>query len=214
MGKYTIDDLRMANMRYRSIDNATMLTFRVWGGMPWISINGSKDNAKVFSKNVKYEDIGMIAQFVQEFLKAEPGKEASLVYNSYNFKEKKRVMDFIFVLKKDEKQIFHIIIKANNNAFDYPIIASNTITFGTGEIPEAERSYRAMKFLAHHLTNIIPIECQLTSIPLERQGGNGGGNSYGNRSGGYQKPSGGYGGQGDFQSQKNLPSDDDIFSQD
>lgn len=213
MGKYSVDDLRMVNPRYRSIDNASFLTFRVWGGMPWISINGSKDNAKIFSKNIKYEDIGLIAQYAQEFLKSEPGKELSLVYNSYNFKEKKRYMDFILVFKKDEKSIFHIIIKANNNSFDYPIIFGNTITYGTGEIPEAERSYRAMKFLAQHLTNIIPDELQMTSIPLERQ--NGGNGNYGNRPGGYQKQGGGnYSGQGDFQGSKNLPSDDDIFGQD
>lgn len=212
MGKYSIDDLRMANPRFRSADGSCALTFRAWGGVPWISINGTKDGSRIFSKNLKYEDYALLSQFITEFMKAEPGKESSFVYNSYNFKEKKRIMDFILVLKKDEKSVFHITIKANNNMYDFPIIFGNNIAYGTGEIPEGERSYRAMKFLSQHLTNVIPIELQLTSTPMERQNG---GNNYSGRSGGYNKPSGGgYSGQGDFQSQKNLPSDDDIFSQD
>lgn len=206
MGKYTCDDRRMVNPRFSSIDRNSQLTFRVWGGMPWISINGSKDNAKIYSKNIKYEEMIMIAQYMQEFLKAEPGKESSLVYNAYNFKEKKRIMEFIFVLKKDEKQIFHVIIKVNNNVFDFPILYANNLAYGTGEMPEAERSYRAMKALIHHLTYIVPMECQMTSFPMEQR--QGGGNTYGNRSSG-----GNYGGQGDFKSPKNLPADDDIFSQ-
>lgn len=208
MGKYSGDDRRMVNPRFRSIDGNTQLTFRVWGGMPWISINGSKDNAKVYSKNLKYEEMIMLGQIMQEFLKAEPGKENSFVYNTYNFKEKKRVMEFIFVLKKDEKSVYHIIVKANNNVYDFPIfLAGNNLAYGTGEMPEADRSRYAMRVLVHHIVNVIPVECQMTSYPMEQR--QGGGNSYGNRSGG-----GGYGGQGDFKSQKSLPSDDDIFSQD
>lgn len=212
MGKYTIDDIRMVSTRYNSIDRNTYLTFNVWHGSVWISIAGSKDNQRIFSKGIRYEEISLITQYMSEFLKAEPGKEQSLVYNSYNRQEKKRVMEFIFVLKKDEKQVFHVIIKANNNVFDFPIIYSNTITFGTGEIPESERSYRAMLQLVTHLKNLTPMQIQMSNVPQEqKQGGSGG---YGGKSGGYQQRQGGYGGQGDFQSSKRLPSDDDIFSQD
>lgn len=213
MGKFTTDDLRMISTRYRSVDGNVGLTFNVWHGTVWLSISGLRDNAKVFSKGLRYEEISLITQYMSEFLKAEPGKEQSLVYNSYNRQEKKRVMEFILVLKKDEKQVFHVIIKANNSVFDFPIIYSNTITFGTGEIPESERSYRAMYQLVTHLKNLTPMQIQLSSFPIERQGGSGGG--YG-KSGGYQGRSGGgsYSGQGDFQSSKKLPADDDIFSQD
>ena len=214
MGKFTIDDLRTVSTRYSSIDRNTYLTFSAWRGSVWLSVVGSKDNQRVYSKGIRYEEISLITQYLNEFLKAEPGKEQSLVYNSYNRQEKKRVMEFIFVMKKDEKQVFHIIIKANNSVFDFPIIYSNTITFGTGEIPEAERSYRAMAQLVTFLKTLVPMQIQMTNVPQEQKPGSGGGN-YGNRSGGYQRQGGGsYGGQGDFQSSKRLPADDDIFSQD
>jgi len=208
MGKYTCDDRRMVNPRFNSIDRSTSLTFRVWGGMPWISVNGAKDGNKIYSKNIKYEEMIMIGQIMQEFLKAEPGKEQSFVYNAYNFKEKKRVMEFIFVLKKDEKSVYHIIIKANNQVFDFPVFfTSNSIAYGTGDMPEADRSRYAMKTLIHHILNVIPVECQMTSFPMEQRSG-GGNNTYANRGGSN------YGSQGDFKSSnRNLPSDDDIFSQ-
>ena len=212
MGKYSIDDLNMVNTRYRSIDGTVLLSLRVWRGTTWLSVNGAKDNAKIFSKGLKYEEIALLGQFMNEFLKSEPGKEFSAVYNSYNRQERKRVMEFIFVLKKDEKSIYHVIIKANNSTFDFPIIYSNTITYGTGEIPEAERSYRAFVQLINHIKNVIPFQLNLTNVPSDRPGFNN--NSGGGKSGGYQKGGGNYGGQGDFQSPKNLPSDDDIFSQD
>jgi hypothetical protein len=73
---------------------------------------------------------------------------------------------------------------------------------------ETDRSRYAMKVLVHHILNVIPTECQMTSFPMEQR--QGGGNTYGG--GGH---GGGYSGQGDFKpSSKNLPSDDDIFSQD
>lgn len=204
MGKYSIDDLRMNATRYRSVSGLEMLTFNVWRGTCWLSISGAKDNKRIFSKGLKLDEVGLIGQYMQELTKMDPGKEISLVYNGYNRQERKRYMEFVLVMKKDEQRVYHILIKNNGTTFDFPITFGNTITFGTGEIPENERSHRAFLQLINHLKNIVPFQTIITSFPAEQRGGSNGG------SGG-----GGYSGQGDFKSSsRNLPSDDDIFAGD
>ena len=207
MGKFTIDDLKPKGPSYRS-QNGDTLSFRVWMGHCMITVYGPGRGQKpVLNKALKDDEVFLISKYMKDIVKAEPGKEISLVYNTYNFKEKKRNLDYILILKKDEKRIYHLIIKANGNTYDFPIRNINAITFGTGEIPDDEKSANTFMHLIQHLQNVVPMQIQLTSFPLENQGQ---GNNYqSHNSGG----SSSYNGQNDFQNRKNLPPDDDIFAQ-
>ena len=202
MGKYSIDDLKLKGPTYRS-QNGETLSFRVWMGHCMLAINGANRGAKaIFSKVLREDEVFMIGKYMQDLIKDEPGKEISLVYNSYNRQEKKRVLDYILILKKDEKKVYHVIIKSNGQTFDFPILGSTSFSFGTGAIPNDERSYTAQCYLIQYLKTTLPVQVSLSSFPSENQGGYGGGQHSG------------YSGQSDFQSSKrNLPSDDDIFSQ-
>lgn len=201
---------------YRSATGTENFTFRVWGGGCWLSItNAQNATQKVYSKMLKPNELALIAQYMQDLSKSQEAKEISLVYNGWNRQDRKRIMEFIIVLKKDEQKVFHIIVKVGNASYDFPILYNNTIAYGTGEIPEAERSVRAWNQLIYDLKTLYPIEMFITNnrdMPPNGQGGQ--------RSGGYNRQSGGnsggsYSGQGDFKpSGRNLPSDDDIFQQD
>ena len=209
MGKFSIDDLKFKGPSYRS-QNGETLSFRVWMGHCMMTIYGPGRNQKpLLNKALKEDEIFLISKYMTVMVKAEPGKEYSLVYNTYDFKEKKRNLDYILILKKDEKRVYHIVIKANGQTYDFPIRNINAFSYGTGEIPDDEKSANTFLHLIHHLKNVIPLQTQLSSFPIENQGqGNSGGYRQGNRGGGNS-----YGGQGDFQSSnKNLPPDDDIFS--
>lgn len=200
MGKFTIDDLRMKETSYRSVTGNETLSFHVWNGTCWLTIAGAKDRKRIFSKALRYDEFGLIGQYMQELNKMDPGSEKSLVYNGYNRQERKRIVEFILVLKKDEQKIRHVIIKANGSTFDFPIMFNSTWTSGTGDIPEAERSEKAFKQLITHLINVVPFQIAMSSVPNDQQRSGGGSSG------------GGYSGQGDFKSSnRNLPSDDDIF---
>lgn len=220
MGKYSIDDVRMIVNPYRSATGAEQLSFRPFGGTIWLSIYGTGPTAsKVYSKGLKLNEIGLLSQYMGELLKSQEPKEISLVYNGWNRQDRKRVMEFILVLKKDDQKVFHVIIKVNNQSYDFPIMYNQTFAFGTGEIPEAERSYRAFYQLIQDFKTLLPLQAQLTNYGTFERGQGGGGNR---RGGNYQPRQGGnsggdggsYSGQGDFKSSRNLPSDDDIFQQD
>ncbi len=203
MGKFTIDDLKFTGPKYRSSDKTTTLSFRVWMGHCMITINPMDRNQKpMFNKTLKDEEIFLVTKYMSDLLKAEPGQEKTLVYNTYNFKEKQRKLEYVLLMKKDEKKIYHLIIKFGGNTYDFPIINIAAFDLGTGAIPDDERSYVTFCHLIHHLKNVVPIQTTVSSFPIETNNG-------------YRRGGGsGYSGQGDFQSSsKNLPSDDDIFSQ-
>lgn len=208
MGKYNIDDLRLKGPSYRSKDGT--LQFRVWMGHLMMSVYGPDRNQKpLFNKSLKEDETFLVSRYMTNLLKADPGKEYSLVYNTYDYKEKQRKLDYILVLKKDEKKVYHIILKANGQNYDFPIVNINAIAFGTGEIPPDEKSETTFSHLIHHLRNVVPMQVQLSSFPMENQGG---GYNGGNRGGGSS-----YNSQSDFGNKSggrsNLPPDDDIFAQ-
>lgn len=209
MGKFTIDDLKLKGPTYRS-QNGDTLSFRVWMGHCMMTVYGPvKGQKPVLNKALKDDELYLVSKYMKDLMKAEPGKEISLVYNTYNFKEKKRNLDYILILKKDEKRIYHFIVKANGQNYDFPIRNINAFTYGTGDIPDDEKSTNTFMHLIHHLQQVIPIQIQLSSFPVENQRPSGG---YQNN-GGSSSPSSNYNGQEEFQSRKNLPPDDDIFNQ-
>lgn len=203
MGKFTIDDLKFKGPSYRSQDGQT-LQFRSWMGHCMVSIFGPDRNQRaLFNKALKDDEVFLVSKYMGDLIKADPGKEVSLVYNSYNFKEKKRQLEFILVLKKDEHKVYHVIIKYQGQIYDFPIKNINAFELGTGAIPDDEKSLITFGHLIHHLKNVLPTQESLSSLPQENSG----------QRGGYSKGGSGYSGQSDFQSNRRLPSDDDIFSQ-
>ena len=205
MGKFTIDDLKFKGPSYRS-QNGETLSFRVWMGHCMLTVYGpGKGQKPLLNKSLKDDEVYLVSKYMTDIMKVEPGKEVSLVYNTYDFKAKQRNLDYILVIKKDEKRVYHLILKANGQTYDFPIRNINAFSYGTGEIPDDEKSTNTFMHLIQHLKTVVPMQIQLSSLPMENQG-------QGNN-GGYRRGGSSYGGQGDFQGHKNLPPDDDIFSQ-
>lgn len=214
-----ISDLKMIDLRYRTTTGHEYLNFHVFGGLLYIRIMPEKEMKPIFSRKLRFEDFTTFTSVMTSLLKAEPNTEKTLVVNDYNRQEKKIVLDYVIIFKKDERKVLHICIKQNGNTWDAAIRTSPTICYGTGEIPEDERSIYAWMNLISAFNNLFPVELQLSSFAFDGQngGGNGGGNY--NR-GNYNRGGGNYGGQaqpqpqpegGEFKSVSDLPTDDDIF---
>jgi hypothetical protein len=197
--------LKMIPSTARRTSNGESLTFRVWNGIAFLTINGAgRDTRPIVNKALKSEDVFLISTYLTDLSKMEPGKDVTLVHNAYNRQDKKWSLDFILVFKKDEHKINHLIVKTAGQTYDFVITSGgNTWQLGTGEIPPEKKSSIGLNELIHHLRSLVPIQSQLTNFPRENNGAPGGG----------YKNSRSYNGQNDFQSSRRLPSDDDVFSQ-
>jgi len=220
---YSLSDLRMIAPRYRSAAGTELMSIRVWNGGCLFGINLDKTPKPIFNKHWKINELFVIAKYMSDFAKAEPNTDKTLVINTYNRIEKKRVMDYVLIFRKDERKVFHIIVKSNGQTYDFPIRGVSDISFGTGDIAEEERSLNEWMYLVNFLRTLVPIQMQLTSFPIEmpngqNQNGQGGGQGGGyNRGGNYNRGNynRGNGGGGDnggnYPSNDRLPPDDDIF---
>jgi hypothetical protein len=201
-------DLKMIPSTAMRTQNGESLTFRVWNGTPFLTINGSgRDARPIVNKALKIGDVFLISSYLSDLLKSEPGKENTLVHNAYNRQDKKWFLDYLLVLKKDEHKVNHIVVKSDGQTYDFVLTYSgNTWQLGTGEISPDKKSSLCLSELIYHLRNLIPVQATLTNFPREMNGAPGG-NRYNNNKNSYS-------GQNDFQqSNRRLPSDDDIFSQ-
>lgn len=224
---YTLSDLRMIAPRYRSAAGTEMLSIRVWNGSCLLGINLDKTPKPIFNKHWKINELFVIVRYMSDFAKAEPNTDKTLVINTYNRIEKKKVMDYVLIFRKDERKIFHIIIKSNGQTYDFPIRGVADICFGTGDIAEEERSLNEWMYLINFLRNMVPLQMQLTAFPIENPNGQnpngqGGGPGGGYNRGGYNRGNYNRGGQGGpqqggngqgggYPSNDRLPPDDDIF---
>lgn len=223
---YNLSDLRMIAPRYRSAAGTELLSIRVWNGGCLLGINLDKTPKPIFNKHWRINEVFLFAKYMSDFIKAEPNTDKTLVVNAYNRIEKKNAMDYVVIFRKDERKVFHIIIKSNGQTYDFPIRGINSISFGTGDIGEEERSTNEWMYLINFLKTMVPLQMQLSSFPMENQpgqnpngqgGGQGGGynrggynrGNYGNNGGGYNR--GGQGGGGEGPRPDRLPPDDDIF---
>ena len=202
---YNISDLRMLSPTYRSTSGSERLSIRVFRGICLININVEKSPRPIFNKHLSFTETYQIAKYMTDMLKSEPNSDKTLVYNAYDKNQKKRVLDYVLIFRKDERKIFHIVIKTNGQTFDFPIKSVSSFAFGTGEIPEDERSNVEWGFLINFIKNLIPIQMQLSNFPLENN--NSGGQGY-QRQGGYTpRPNS----NGEFASSRGLPGDEDMF---
>jgi len=224
---YNLSDLRMIAPRYRSAAGTELMTIRVWNGGCLFAINLDKTPKPIFNKHWRMNELFIFARYMSDFIKAEPNTDKTLVVNTYNRIEKKKVMDYVLIFRKDERKVFHIIVKTNGQTYDFPIRGVPDICFGTGDIGEEERSLNEWMYLINFMKNLVPIQMQLSSFPMENQngpnqngqgGGQGGGYNRGgnyNR-GNYNRGGGGNGGDqggnnGGGYNNDRLPPDDDIF---
>lgn len=211
---YNISDLRMLAPRFRSTSKTEILSVRVFASICLVNINLDKTPKPIFNKHWSMDDLAFIISEMTAFSKAEPNTEVTFVKNVYNNVERKKVMDYVLIFKRDERKIFHIIIKTNGQVYDFPIMNNTMFSTGTGDIPEDVKSQIGWNAFTDFIKNKVWLQMQLSAFPNEnQQNGQQGGGGYNRQGGGYNnnrnyapRPN-----NGEFQSSRGLPGDEDIF---
>ena len=222
---YYVSDLSMPGLRYRSLSGTEIFAIRVYKGVCLFNINLDKVPKPIFNRHIKLNEVWEVAEFMSRLVKMEPKSDITLVHNAYDRVQKQKALDYVLILRKDEKKIFHIIVKTNGQMYDFPIKGASDFSYGTGEIPEEERSYMEWTYIINYLKVVARHQVDMSSFPPElpaggqpgAQGGQGGAPA-----GGYQRQAGqgNYNrgnypprpnSNGEFQSTRGLPSDDDMF---
>jgi len=225
----TLGDLRHPCPTYRSTTGGESGSFNVYNGSIAFSVQPGQGGKAIYRARLRPDELFVITQIMEKMPAAEPNTDKTLVFND---RERQPDGKFIaklrcvFIFKKDERKVLHIILKGEGGTWDFPIRLAGTTAFGTGEIPEDVRSQYEWAYLISFLKNTIPMQVELSAVRMTgqlgqggQQGGGYGGNRY--QGGGYNR--GGQGGgnryprpnaSGEFTDSSALPSDADMFGGD
>lgn len=217
----TLDSLRHPYPTYRSTTGQEVGSFNVFAGTVYFTVQPASGGASIYKTKLRLDDVYVVSLFMEDMLSAEPNTSKTLVFNDPEpSPEGKPTLKLrcILMLKKDERKVFHVILKADGQTWDFPIRYSKYVAMGTGEIPEDTRSIFGWRYLINYLRTLVPHQVDLTAVKVSRdpngQGGQGGGNRYGG--GGWNRGNrGGYQSRpnpnGEFSRNADIPSDVDMF---
>lgn len=160
---FDLGDLTFKVHQYKSATGTEQLKFRVWGGEVRLGVYKDGEFKPIFERPLNDEKLFILVSRIEELIKASPDFKDPIVFSSMDRETKKIAPEWVLVLVKDAKMVYHIEVQIKGGKYDFPLKGPFGISYGSNPLQEAEKSAISLKALVNWFKTRAPLECVVSN---------------------------------------------------